>query len=63
MEVEEARNYLTEVSSVSTLESFMVFGGEPMLFSDRAISIFEKAHQLSVGQMSELPDASINRLQ
>jgi MoaA/NifB/PqqE/SkfB family radical SAM enzyme len=54
MEVEEAYNYLTEASGVSNPESFMVFGGEPMLFSDRAISIFEKAHQLNIPKIEML---------
>lgn len=54
MEVEEAHNYLTDASGVSILESFMVFGGEPVLFSDRAISIFEKAHQLSIPKIEML---------
>jgi len=48
MNVEDAHNYLVEATSVSKLESFMVFGGEPMLFPDRAIAAFEKAHQLGI---------------
>jgi MoaA/NifB/PqqE/SkfB family radical SAM enzyme len=48
MNVKDALNYLAEAATVSNLESFMVFGGEPMLFPERAIAIFEKAHQLEI---------------
>jgi len=48
MGVKDAHNYLEEATAVSNLESFMVFGGEPMLFPERAIAIFEKAHQLGI---------------
>jgi MoaA/NifB/PqqE/SkfB family radical SAM enzyme len=48
MDVKDAHNYLAEAAAVSNLESFMVFGGEPMLFPERAIAVFEKAHQLGV---------------
>jgi MoaA/NifB/PqqE/SkfB family radical SAM enzyme len=48
MDVKDAHNYLAEASTVSNLESFMVFGGEPMLYPERAIAIFEKAHQLGI---------------
>ena len=48
MDVKDAHNYLAEAATVSNVESFMLFGGEPMLFPERAIAIFEKAHQLGV---------------
>jgi pyruvate-formate lyase-activating enzyme len=48
MDVKDAHNYLAEAATVSNLESFMVFGGEPMLFPERAIAIFEKARQLGI---------------
>ena len=48
MDVKSAHNYLAEAATVSHLESFMVFGGEPMLFPERTIAIFEKAHQLGI---------------
>jgi len=48
MNVAEAFNYLTEATAVSDIESFMVFGGEPMLYPERAIAIFQKAHQLGI---------------
>jgi len=48
MDVEDAHGYLTETYAVSKLESFLVFGGEPMLFPSRAISIFEKARRLNI---------------
>ena len=46
MDVKDAHNYLAETASASNLESFMVFGGEPMLYPERAIAIFTRAHQL-----------------
>ena len=48
MNVKDAYNYLNEAISVSRLESFMVFGGEPMLYPNLAIAIFEKANQLRI---------------
>jgi len=48
MEVEDAYNYLTNATSLSKLESFMIFGGEPMLYPQRAIAIIKKAHQLRI---------------
>jgi MoaA/NifB/PqqE/SkfB family radical SAM enzyme len=52
MDVEDALNYLAEACAVSKLESFMVFGGEPMLFPSRAISMFEKASRLDVPKIA-----------
>jgi MoaA/NifB/PqqE/SkfB family radical SAM enzyme len=54
MNVKDAHNYLTEAASISDLKSFMVFGGEPMLYSARAIAIFKKAHQLNIPKISML---------
>jgi MoaA/NifB/PqqE/SkfB family radical SAM enzyme len=48
IDVKDAHNYLAEAATVSNIESFMVFGGEPMLFPERAIAIFEKAYQLGI---------------
>jgi len=48
MDVKDAHNYLDEAAAVSNIESFMVFGGEPMLYPERAIAIFKKAHQLGI---------------
>jgi len=45
MEVKDAYNYLTDVTAVSNIESFMVFGGEPMLYPKRVTAIIKKAHQ------------------
>ena len=54
MSLEDIRNYLDEAVSLSNLESFMVFGGEPMLFPDQAISAFEKAHKQRIPKISML---------
>lgn len=51
MKVKDAHNYLDEATAVSNIESFMVFGGEPMLYPKRAIAIFRKAHQLRVSEI------------
>ena len=48
MEVKDAFNYLTEATAVSKLDSFMIFGGEPMLYPERTITIIKKAHQLQI---------------
>jgi len=48
MDVNDALSYLAEATAVSDLESFMVFGGEPMLYPERAITIFQRAHQLGI---------------
>jgi hypothetical protein len=54
MTIEEAENYLNEAASVSELESFMVFGGEPMLYPKRAIAAFRKARQLRIQKIAML---------
>lgn len=51
MDVKDAHNYLAEATAVSNLESFMVFGGEPMLYPERTIAIFQKAQQLEIPQI------------
>lgn len=54
MEVEDACNYLEEVAYVAKLESFMVFGGEPMLYPDKTIAIFQKANDLKIPEIEML---------
>lgn len=54
MNVKDAHTYLTEAATVSDLKSFMVFGGEPMLYPARAIAIFKKAHQLNIPKIDML---------
>lgn len=48
MEVEDGLRYLEEISSVAKLESFMIFGGEPMLYPERAVRFFQKAGRLGI---------------
>jgi len=48
MAVEDAGDYLTAAAAVSKLESFMIFGGEPMLYPERAIAIIKKARQMRI---------------
>lgn len=54
MNVKVAHNYLAEAFSVANPESFMVFGGEPMLYPDRAIAIFKKANELKFPEIEML---------
>jgi len=54
MEASDARNYLSETAKVADLKSFLVFGGEPMLYPTRAITIFKKARQLSIPKIGML---------
>lgn len=48
MAVNDARNYLAEAVSVADLESFLVFGGEPMLYPARVIAIFKEAQRVGI---------------
>lgn len=48
MDVKDAHNYLEEATAVSNIESFMVFGGEPMLYPRGVIAVFKKACQLGI---------------
>jgi MoaA/NifB/PqqE/SkfB family radical SAM enzyme len=54
MDVKDAHNYLTEAKFVSNLDSFMVFGGEPMLYPNRAIAIFKKANEFRIPKIEML---------
>lgn len=54
MDVRDARNYLTEAAGVADVESFMVFGGEPMLYPTRAIAMFKRAQQLNIPRIDML---------
>jgi len=58
MEVNDAHSYLTKASAVSNLESFMVFGGEPMLYPERATAIFQKAHRLRIPQIEMITNGA-----
>jgi hypothetical protein len=48
MSVMDGRNYLTEAVKVADLKSFLVFGGEPMLYPVQTIAIFKKARDLNI---------------
>ena len=48
MDVRDAHNYLAEATAVSNIESFMVFGGEPMLYPREVIAAFGKAYRLGI---------------
>jgi MoaA/NifB/PqqE/SkfB family radical SAM enzyme len=54
MSLEDINNYLDEAGSLSNLESFMVFGGEPMLFPEQAINAFERAHKQRIPKIEML---------
>lgn len=48
MNVEDALDYLVEAASVSRLESFMVFGGEPMLYPELVVALLNEARLLGI---------------
>ena len=48
MEVEDGLNYLEETTSVTELDSFMIFGGESMLYPERTIKLFQRAKELRI---------------
>jgi len=48
IQVKDAHDYLAEATAVADLESFMIFGGEPMLYPKRTIAILKKASQFSI---------------
>jgi molybdenum cofactor biosynthesis enzyme MoaA len=54
MDVKDAYNFLAEATSVANLESFMVFGGEPMLYPNRTTAIFRKANELKIPEIEML---------
>jgi hypothetical protein len=54
MDVKDACNYLTEAVKAADLKSFMVFGGEPMLYPTRAIAIFKRAQELNIPKIDML---------
>ena len=48
MEVEDGITYLEETTSVAKLDSFMIFGGEPMLYPEGTFRLFQKANELDI---------------
>jgi len=54
MDVEDAHNYLTDTCTVSELESFLVLGGEPMLFPSRTFPIIDRARELNIPRIEML---------
>jgi len=51
MEVEDGLGYLEETVAVTRLDSFMIFGGEPMLYPERTIRLFRKANELRIPEI------------
>jgi molybdenum cofactor biosynthesis enzyme MoaA len=48
IEIEDGLNYLEETTSVTELDSFMIFGGESMLYPERTITLFQRASKLGI---------------
>jgi hypothetical protein len=48
METKDGLVYLEETALVTKLESFMIFGGESMLYPERTIRLFRKANALGI---------------
>jgi hypothetical protein len=61
MDVRDALTYLDEAVKVANLESFLVFGGEPMLYPRRTIAIFKKAQQMKIPVMEMLTNGTWGR--
>jgi len=51
MEIEDGLRYLEETVAVARLDSFMIFGGEPMLYPERTIRLFRKANELQIPEI------------
>ena len=51
MEVEDGLRYLEETVAVTRLDSFMIFGGESMLYAERTIRLFRKANELRIPEI------------
>lgn len=51
MEVEDGLRYLVETVAVTGLDSFMIFGGEAMLYPERTIRLFRKANELRIREI------------
>lgn len=58
MEVSDACNYLSETAQVTDLKSFLLFGGEPMLYPTHAVAIFKKAQQLKTPKIGMLTNGT-----
>jgi len=58
MDVKDAHKYLSEAVKVADLKSFLVFGGEPMLYPARTIAIFKKAQQLGIPSIDMLTNGT-----
>lgn len=55
MEVADGLRYLEATTSVTQLDSFMIFGGESMLYPDRTITLFQRANDLGVPVIQLIP--------
>ncbi len=51
MEIEDGLTYLEETAAVTKLDSFMIFGGEPMLYPERTIKLFQRAKELGIPEI------------
>jgi len=51
IEIEDGLNYLEETTSITELGSFMIFGGESMLYPERTITLFQRAGKLGIPEI------------
>ena len=51
MEIKDGLRYLEETVAVTRLDSFMIFGGESMLYPERTIRLFRKANELRIPEI------------
>jgi len=61
MDVRDAHTYLDETAKAANLESFLAFGGEPMLYTARTIAIFKKAQQMRIPVIEMLTNGTWGR--
>jgi hypothetical protein len=61
MDVRDGLNYLDDAVKAANLRSFLVFGGEPMLYPARAIAIFKKAHKMKIPVIEMLTNGTWGR--
>jgi organic radical activating enzyme len=61
IDVRDALTYLDEAKKAANLESFLVFGGEPMLYPARTIATFKKAQQMKIPVIEMLTNGTWGR--
>ena len=61
MDVRDGLNYLDDAVKAANLRSFLVFGGEPMLYPARTVAIFKKAQKMKIPVIEMLTNGTWGR--